>query len=72
MDKKLDVQGEFVGETEPPFSIDDDTAKSVSMRCVGIVGIDDRAKRLPGFEVVLDCGSGGAQVSLCLSCPCLW
>ena len=46
-------------------SIDDDAAKSVSMRCVGIVGLEDCAKQVSGFTVeTSDCDSRGTRVSL--------
>ena len=49
--------------TSPHFS--DDTAKSVSMRWLGIVGLEDRPKRISGFGVeTSDCGPGGTRVSL--------
>jgi hypothetical protein len=44
--QKLDVQRELVGDT-----------KLVSMGCVGIVGLENRAKRVSGFAVqTSDCG----------------
>ena len=51
-------------ETTSPHS-SDDTAKSVSMRCLEIVGLEDGPKRVSGFAVeTSDCGSGGTRVSL--------
>jgi len=46
-------------------SIDDDAVKSASMRCVGLVGLEDHPNWVSGFVVEpSDCGSGaGTQVS---------
>lgn len=45
--------------------IDDDAGKSMSMRCVGIVGLEDRAKQVSEFTVeTSNCGSGRTHVNL--------
>ena len=49
--------------------IDDNAGKSMSMRCVGIVGHEDRPKQVPGFIVeTSNCGSGRTLISVL----CLW
>ena len=47
--------------------IDDDAGQSMSMRCVGIVQLENRAKQVSGFTVETShCGSGPVSVR------CLW
>ena len=54
--KSLTCRENWLTTPSPHSSIDDDTAKSMCMRCVGSVGLEDRPKRFPGLQLRLQIG----------------